>query len=63
LKTTIVVRVGGPVEHQDYTVLQSVITKSSKFMQTTFSGEWRESHERSVSLPVTKVADFEVYME
>jgi hypothetical protein len=32
-------------------------------MQTTFSGEWRESHERSVSLPETKLVDFEVYLE
>jgi hypothetical protein len=32
-------------------------------MQTTFGGEWRESHERRVSLPETKVADFEVYLE
>ena len=32
-------------------------------MQTTFGGEWKESQEKSVSLPETKVADFEVYLE
>lgn len=61
--TTIVVRVGEPAVQRDFTILHSIATKSSKFMQTTFSGEWRESHERSVSLPETKVADFEVYLE
>lgn len=63
MATTIVVRVGGPTEQRKFTILQSIATKSSKFMQTTFGGEWRESREKSVSLPETKVADFEVYLE
>lgn len=63
MNTTIVVRVGGPAEQRVFTILQSIATKSSEFMQTTFSGERRESREKSVSLPETKVADFEVYLE
>ena len=61
--TTIVVRVGRPAKQRDFTILHSIATKSSKFMQTTLSGEWRESHERRVSLPEIKVSDFEVYLE
>jgi hypothetical protein len=63
LNTTIVVRVGEPAEQRDFTVLHSIATKSSKFMQTTFDGDWRESHEKRVSLPEIKVCDFEVYLE
>jgi hypothetical protein len=61
--TTIVVRVGGPAEQRDFTILHSIATKSSKFTQKTSSGDWNESHEGRTSLPETKLADFEVYLE
>lgn len=61
--TTKVTCIGGPTEQRDFTILHSIATKSSKFMQTTLGGDWMESHERRVSLPEIKTSDFEVYLE
>lgn len=63
LNTTIVVNVGEPDQQREFTVLHSFATKSSKLMQRMFSRNWRESRDGRVSLPETKVADFEVYLE
>ncbi|GAB7330680.1 hypothetical protein MBLNU13_g02244t1 [Cladosporium sp. NU13] len=61
--TTIVVRVGRPAEEQDFTVLQSIATKSSKFTQRTFGDNWIETQKKHVSMPETRVSDFEVYSQ
>jgi hypothetical protein len=61
--TTIVVIVGEGNVKKEFTILQSIVTRSSRFMQTTRSGEGRESREKRVYLPETHVSDFEVYLE
>lgn len=41
----------------------SFAIKSSKFMQTSLRGEWKEAREKRVSLPETQASDFKVYLE
>lgn len=63
MTTTIVFCVGEGAEKKEFTVLQSLATKSSKLIQTTLNGEWKESGDKRVLLPETKVSEYEAYME
>ena len=59
----VVVSVGEGDSKQDFNVPEFFAVKSSKFMQTTLGGNWKESHQKRVSLPKAKVCDFEMYLE
>ena len=63
MANNVVVSVGGGHSKQDFNVPELFAVKSSQCMQTTLGGDWKESHEKRVSLLEVEVSDFEVYLE
>ena len=61
--TNVVISVGEGDSKQDFNVAEFFAVKSSQFMQTALGGDWKESHEKRVSLPKARASDFEVYLE
>ena len=61
--TNVVVSVGEGDSKQDFNVPEFFAVKSSQFMQTALGGDWKESHEKRVSLPKVRVSDFEAYLQ
>ena len=61
--TNVVISVGEGDSKQDFNVAEFFAVKSSQFMQTALGGDWKESHEKRVSLPKVRASDFEVYLE
>ena len=61
--TNVVVSVGQGDSKQDFNVPGFFAVKSSQFMQTALGGDWKESHEKRVSLPKVRVSDFEAYLQ
>jgi hypothetical protein len=50
-------------EAQDFVVIQSIATRSSKFFQAAMSRDWKEALEKRVMLPETEVRVFEGYLQ
>lgn len=50
-------------EAEEFVVIQSIATRSSKFFQAAMSRDWKEAREKRVMLPDTKVEVFEGYLQ
>lgn len=60
---TVAVRTGKESKHEDFTVHETLIKKTSEFMRATLNGEWKESKDRLIKLPDVEPANFRLYVQ
>lgn len=61
MSTTFIAVVGK--QKKEFTLYQSVATRSSKFFSAAMSGEWKGNQQKRVSLEEVDVSEFESYLQ